>query len=149
MASTRLILLAAATLLVIAGCSLTPAPNEVTLPCQDFNVPFDNSEDSQLVIFNDTNKFLYGLDGTGKLNVSTDGRSVGQLDIGEYVVLTANRGKHKIDLEHWDLFHFSSAHEITVEDRQIFLRVKAKATSNEAVVVDRPVDFNDDFNAAF
>src|SRR5438132_12376195 len=69
----------------LTGC-LTPVKNEVPLAGGDLSVYATKTNETKLVIFNDSNSLLYGLDGSGRINVSLDGKGVAQLNIGRFAI---------------------------------------------------------------
>lgn len=135
-------------LTVLAGCAATPPLTEVLLPPQSISAQPEEGL-IQLVIFNDSNFLMYGLDGSGKINIHQDGQGVGQLRIGQYVILAVAEGLHTIDLLHKDLVNFSSTHEISVGSSQTFVKIYAKVTSNGAEIVPKPENFDLEFSPAY
>ena len=132
-----------------AGCAVAPPAQEVYLPDQDLSSPRENSELSRLVIYNDSNSLMYGLDGSGKINVFLDGKGVGQLSIGQYVMVEVSEGEHTIDLAHKDMAVFKSTHVVEIKGPEEFLKIYAKVTSNGAEIVPAPEDFSQSFKAAY
>lgn len=135
-------------LAILVGCAATPPAREVQLPPQSID---ESSQEGlvQLVIFNDSNSLLYGLDGSGKINIHQNGKGVGQLKIGQYVVLTVKEGSHIIGLLHKDLVNFSSTHTVSVSGSPTYLKIYAKVTSNGAEIVSRPEGFESKFKPAY
>ena len=123
-----------AALAFIAGCSLPPVKNEMPL-VGSFTARAADSNDTKVVIFNESSMVLHGIDNTGRLNVTLDGKGVAQLNIGEYVQVIVPRGKHHVNLEHRDVFMFRSDHEVEFTTAETFLKVRATPVSNEAKVV--------------
>jgi len=123
-----------ASIACIAGCSLTPVKNEMPL-VRSFTARATNSNDTKVVIFNESSMVLHGIDNTGRLNVKLDGKGVARLQIGEYVQVIVPRGKHQVYLEHRDMFMFRSDHELEFTNAETFLQVRATPISNEAKVV--------------
>ena len=135
-------------LAALIGCAATPPVQEVSLPSQSLN-KFPEDGSIQLVIFNDSNTLLYGLDNSGKINIHFDGKGVGQLSIGQYVILSVKEGTHKIDLLHKDIVNMSSTHQVSVSDSPTYLKIHANADSNGAEVVQKPGDFESKFKPAY
>lgn len=84
---------------------------------------------------------MFGIDRTGRLYIDVDKKPMGQLNIGQYVELELEKGKHQINLLHKDIFDFKSTHQIETDDKPTFLRVFAKITSNGIEVVPKPAGF--------
>jgi len=118
----------------LAGCSLPPVKNEMPL-ARSFTARAANSNETKVVIFNQSSMVLHGIDNTGRLNVKLDGKGVAQLNIGEFVQVIVPRGKHQVNLEHRDVFMFRSDHELEFTNAETFLKVRATPVSNEAQVV--------------
>ncbi|MGA2787746.1 MAG: hypothetical protein ABSF60_09480 [Verrucomicrobiota bacterium] len=78
----RILQLAALLLLplLLAGC-LTPVKNEIPLVQGGLSVKASNTNETMLVIFNDSNYLMYGLDGSGRINVKLNGKGVAQIHI--------------------------------------------------------------------
>ncbi|MBU4487934.1 MAG: hypothetical protein KKI13_02565 [Candidatus Omnitrophica bacterium] len=100
-------------------------------------------------MFNDSNFLLYGIDGSRKINISIDGKGVGQLSIGQYVVVETNEGKHMIHLTHKDIADFNSDHVIDIKEPESYLKIYSKTTSNGADLVNKPGAFEAEFRHAY
>jgi hypothetical protein len=127
--------------LLLTGC-LTPVKNELPLaPGSVFEKP-SGTNDTRLVVYNDSNFALFGLDGSGRINVSVDGKGIGLIGIGKYAQVIIPKGKHQVDLVHLDLGLFPSHHDIDLTDPVSFLEIFATPTSNRAFLIsDLPPNF--------
>lgn len=115
----------------LAGCvGLKPPAYEVSLPEQKLLPDEDDENRSHVVIFNSSNSLLYGSDGSGKMNISINGRGVGQLKIGEFLVVELDRGLHKVQLTHQDIFTIESTHTLHTRRRVHYIDVYAQLFSN-------------------
>ena len=132
----------------LVGCAATPPAREVNLPKQSINELLEDTL-IQLVIFNDSNSLMYGLDGSGKINIHHNGKGVGQLKIGQYVILAVKEGSHTIDLLHKDIVNLSSTHQISVSSSPAYLKIYSKVTSNGAELVSKPESFESKFKPAY
>ena len=131
------------------GCAATPIKQEVSLPSQEVGKSPTIASNSRMVIFNDSNSLLYGIDGSGKINVSIDAKGVGQLAIGQYVVIEVASGKHVVSLMHKDIMDFNSSHNIDVSGAEVFFKIYSQMTSNGAGIVDAPKDFPSKYKPAY
>src|SRR6266568_8306392 len=95
--------------LLLTGC-LTPVANEIPLAYDDLSVKPGNTNDTRLVIFNDSNFVLYGLDGSGRINVKLNGKGVAQIHVGYYAQAIVPKGTYQVDLMHRDTADFASRH---------------------------------------
>lgn len=141
------ILLAAliAALPFLAGC-LTPVKNEMPLLSGDLSLKATNATDTKVVIFNDSNRVLFGLDGSGRINVKLDGKGVTQLNIGSYTQLIVPKGSYRVDLTHLDTVTFSSHKQVQFTEPESFLEIHSTPTSNEAKLVPSlPAHFTSDY----
>ena len=147
--SFRIHALATTALLFLLGACSTVAPQqEVTLPSQDIGAnPADGAH--RLVIFNDSSRLLFGLDHSAKINVFLGGRGVGQVDIGQYIIVDVPAGANAIELVRKDLRSFRSTVNVDISGQTTFLRVHAKPASNGAEVIGKPDDFDKKFKAAY
>lgn len=136
--------------LFLIGCAdLKKPPLEIELPSQDWDLLETSENHSKVIIFNSSNKLLYGPDGTGKINISLNEKSIGQLNIGEYLVLELAQGSHTINLLHKDIVLFRSEHEVIITDESKFIKIYAKLTSNGLELVEEPKDFKEKYRNAF
>lgn len=130
---------------LLCGCAAIPVKQEVPLPSQMIGQAPSEEGMVRLVIFNDSDFLLYGLDNSGKINVSINGKGVGRLSIGHYVIVEVSEGKHTVHLEHKDIVDFHSDHVIDIKEAENYLRISAKMTSNKAELVKKPADFEGEF----
>jgi hypothetical protein len=131
--SVQVALLLVATLL-LTGC-LTPIENEIPLAGSDLSVRATGTNDAKLVIFNTSNYLLYGLDGTGRINVKLNGKGVAQLKVGSYAQVIVPRGSYEVGLLHVDRDYYSTQHQIELTEPESYLEIRAIAFSNEARLV--------------
>ena len=136
-------------LAIVYGCAVAPVQQEVQLPSQSLDqiTPVDGK--SVAVIYNASNRLMFGANSTGRMNISIDGKGVGQLAIGEYVIVNLSAGTHKVSLAHRDTLKFSSTHELEASDQLSFVKIYCKVTSNGLEVTERPEEFSDKFTAAY
>jgi hypothetical protein len=131
--------------LLLAGC-LTPVKNEIPLAGGDLSIQATNMNDTKLVIFNDSNFLLYGMDGSGRINVRLNGKGVAQLHIGQYVQVMVPKGTCQVDLLHRDMADLSSQHQIELRDPESFLEIYSTPFANSArLVPSLPPDFEKNF----
>jgi len=133
--------------MLVVGCAITPIQREIILPPQDISKPLSDDTKVRLIMFNNSNRFLYGIDGSGKINLLLDGKGVCRLSIGEYVVVETTPGNHTIDLEHFDLFFFKSSHTISAIEKEHYIQVYATPVSNVAEITTKPLDFETSYGA--
>lgn len=131
------------------ACAATPPEREVLLPSQIIDQPLDDVNKIKLVIFNQSNALLYGVDGSGKINIHLNGKGVGQLQIGQYVILEVDKGRHIIDLLHRDIVNFSSSHELDVSESPSYIKIYSKMTSNGLEKVKAIDGFESKFQVAY
>jgi hypothetical protein len=134
---------------LICGCAALPIKQEIPLPPQVIGQPPSKEGMVRLVIFNNSDFLLYGLDTSGRINVSIDGKGVGQLNIGRYVVVEISEGEHAIDLVRRDIADFHSSHLVDIKEPESYLKIYSKITSNGAELVEKPADFDDKFTAEY
>ena len=131
--------------LFLTGC-LTPVKNEIPLASGSVLEKAANTNDTKLVIFNDSDFLAFGLDGSGRINVKLNGKGVAQIDIGRYAQVIVPKGKYQVDLVHLDMAHFSSRHQIELTDPESFLEIFATPTSNKAFLISKlPPNFDEKF----
>lgn len=136
--SRRLTSLPIAALIVIlatACSSLPPVKNEVPLTGGDLSIQAASTNDTKVVIFNTSNSLMFGIDGSGRINVLLNGKGVTQLNIGQYAQLILPRGNYQLGLVHRDLKDFESQHQVELVNPESFVEVYATVTSNQAKVI--------------
>jgi hypothetical protein len=116
--------------LIFSGCALTPVNPEFVSLGGSLSAKAANPSESKVLIFNNSSKLMFGFDGTGKMNVSMNGKGVASLNIGEYVQIGLPKGKHTMSLVHRDVVEFSSTHEISVENESTYIEIAASVVSN-------------------
>lgn len=94
------------------------------------------ANESKVLFFNNSNKLLFGIDGTGRVGIWINGIGLGVLEIGEYAQVSLPRGRHDIELVHVDVVTFNSKHEIVVGDGPLFVEVFATIVSNDLKTFD-------------
>ena len=128
-------------LLPLTGC-FTPVKNEIPLVIGDLHRIPDSTNDTKLVIFNTSNPVLYGADGSSRINVKLNGKGLGQLNFGQYAEVIMPKGKCRVDMQHLDMFRFSSVRWLDLNDPESFVEIFATPTSNEAKLCpELPPDF--------
>ncbi len=134
---------------LFTGC-LTPVKNEIPLAGGDLSVRATRTNETKLVVFNDSNSLLYGLDGSGRINVTLDGKGLAQMSIGRYAQVITSVGQHEIDLAHFDIGPFRSHHSIELSAPESFLKIYATPVGNEIDLVPvLPQDFEKKFKPIY
>ncbi len=133
--------------ILLFGCAVAPIQREIELLSQDIAQPVSDTSKVRLVLFNNSNRFLYGMDGSGKINVSLDGKGLCRLSIGEYVIVETLPGKHTIDLEHRDMALFKSSCTISADEKINYVQVFATPASNVAEITAKPESFKKSYSA--
>jgi hypothetical protein len=123
--------------LFLTGC-LSPVRNEIPLAKGGLNIKPSNTNEAKLVIFNDSSVVGFGIDGTGRINVRLNGKGVTQLNIGRYTQVIVPKGKYQLDLDHLDMVHFTSKHQIELVQPESFLLISATPVSNKAEMLSVP-----------
>lgn len=121
-------LLAAWFCAVLAGCATPTVNREVPLLGPDLSAVAKTPGNSKVLIYNHSSRLTHLL--TGKVQVRLNGRGVAALEIGEYLQIEVPRGKHALQLSHWDLVSFNSMHELEVDQPSVIVEVQATAVSN-------------------
>jgi len=133
-------------LIFINGCCMAPIKTE--LPLLGSDVALKNSDPGKvkMIIFNNTNNFLFGLDMTGRINIKLDDKAIGGLYIGEYAQLIIPKGKHRIELVHLDMTYFTSYHDLVAEKDPLIVEIWATPVSNALWTLDDlPPNFINNF----
>ena len=134
---------------LLSACGSAAVKPQYAFPSQRTGLAPSHASKSRLVIYNDSNMLLHGMDQTGKINVTLDGKGVGRLFMGEFLVIEVKKGRHRLNLEHTDVVSFKSSHSFNAAGRETFLRVSATITSNSASVVAKPAKFASNFDQAY
>lgn len=135
-------------LTLTSGCAINTVTPEYQLPSQSINAPSEPGR-VRLLLFNDSNRFLYGLDGSGKINVKLAGKNVASLEIGTFVQLFVDPGQYDLLLAHRDMVTFESSHRLAVQGDAMFVKVYSQPVSTDLEILNTmPVDFADQFRPA-
>jgi hypothetical protein len=131
--------------LLFVGC-LTPVRNEIPLVRGGWSAMAGNTNETRLVIFNNSNYLLYGLDGSGRINVRLNGRGVAQIKVGYYAQVMMPKGACRVNLVHRDREDYATEHEVELTGPETFLEIGAISFSNRAKIVSTlPDDFENKF----
>jgi hypothetical protein len=125
------LLYALALLVATSGCMMAPLRPELPLLDDDLSIHSSDPNGVKLVLLNNSNKWMYGLDRTGRVNIWLDGKAVAGPDIGEYVQLQIPKGKHQLELVHLDVTKHRSIHEIDAQTSPLFVELRATPLSNK------------------
>jgi hypothetical protein len=115
---------------LISGCALAPVPRELQTVQESPTVPSNLQGFGKVIFLNEDPRFywqdptllvadavardMWKLAGTGRLNVTINGKGLGQINVGEYIVTMLPFGEHNIQLIHQDVFLFRSNHVLVV-----------------------------------
>lgn len=128
----------------LSGC-LSPVKNEIPL-VSGLAAKSSSTNETKVLLFNDSNQALYGLDGSGRINVWIDGKGVALINVAQYTQVILPKGRHQLDLKHLDIVPFRSKHSLELFEAQIYVKIYATAAGNEIKVVPvLPLDFEQDF----
>ena len=146
--NSRLPLLAITAALVTACSTIHTIHPQVELPAQTLGIVAPPGH-ARVIFFNSSNWVLFGLDGSGKLNIFLADKNLASLEIGTYVQLMLPHGEYDVTIAHLDIATFTSAHILAVTGEEVFVEVFAKTTSNGLEVVEElPADFAEDYRPA-
>lgn len=119
---------------LLAGCMMAPVKPDLPHLQEDMAARSTKPGEVRLVIWNNSDKLLHGLDNTGRVNVWLDGKAAGGPDIGEYIQLQVPRGSYQVKLVHLDLMEFVSQHRLDAVEDPTYVEVRATITSNDLKV---------------
>ena len=136
-------------ILCIAGCSnLTSIKNEIPLASSELTLTTSTPSETKVLLFNSSDVRTFKIDGSGRMNISANGKGIGQLDIGQYLQVILPKGRHRFRLSHRDLQEFESFHELQLQDAESIIEICATATGNRARLrADLPDQFPSSFRA--
>lgn len=119
----------------LSSCALSAVSTQHTVVNTTGEIVNLNSLGNGKVLLYNGAGFFNKIDNTARVNVWIDGLAVGQIRVGEYVVVFLNPGKHTVKIEHIDMVKMRSEHEIEVLGDTKVIEVKPTITSNKATVV--------------
>jgi len=125
------------TVFFMTGCSVVPVTPEFDLPPQDVSLLSEDLAKVHLIIFNDSNRYLYGADRTGKMNVMLDGKNAGTLNTGQYLILIIDKGEHEIGLYHRDILNFRTSHKSDLQKSEQYLKIFVRPVSNGTELLEK------------
>jgi hypothetical protein len=124
----------AAALALLAGCMMAPVRPDLPHLQDAVDARSSRPDEVRLVIWNNSDKLLHGIDNTGRVNVWLNGKAAGGPDIGEYIQLQVPRGQYDVKLVHLDLVEMSSQHRLEALEDPTYVEVRATITSNDLKV---------------
>lgn len=134
MLSSLRILLVTVVAAFLQACAVAPIATEVQLQAGEMQVPQKQAGKTYVLLYNNANKLLYGIDNTARLNVWLDGKGIGGLDIGQYVQMVLPNGEHVLKLLHRDVLDFESTHRIALNGEPLFIEMYPTPVSNSIAV---------------
>ncbi|TLU64665.1 hypothetical protein FE810_11310 [Thalassotalea litorea] len=122
-------------ILALSACSTTPSKPLIGLRNYHYQPDNDSHNKSQVVFFNSSNKILSGPNSSGVMTIHIDGASVGELKIGEYLVVEVKKGEHEIKLIQQGALVKESIHKFKARYDSYYIDVYAQlfSTGFEAV----------------
>jgi hypothetical protein len=115
-------------LLSLCSCGIHTIKPEFNLPDQNLHSNIDKNK-TRVIFFNDSNMVIYGLDGSGKINVKLNGKALGSLKIHNYVQIYLDGGSYDLILAHWDMVTFESKYQINIGGDNVYIQVYSQPTS--------------------
>lgn len=141
--------LALLTLVYTSGCSVPNVKPEFILPSQDIHSAVQPGL-SRIVFFNASNKLLYGLDGSGKINIKINKKDLASLKINDYVQIFLARDDYELYLVHKDVMDFKSNYKLKIDKEEVFVKVYSQPFSTDYKIVDQlPADFKREYRSAY
>jgi hypothetical protein len=132
-------------LVIASGCAINTIIPEYPLPSQSIDARPATGQ-VKVVLFNDSNRFLYGLDGSGKINVILAGKNVASLQIGAYVQIFVDPGEYDLLLAHRDMATFENRYRLRVQGDAVFVKIYSQPISTDFEIVDAlPAEFRPAF----
>jgi hypothetical protein len=126
---------------LLSACAISTLQPAVPLPEQSLDTS-PGPGTTRVVLFNDSDRVLYGLDGSGKINASLDGKGLASVKIGQYLRLDLAPDEYILTLEHRDIVVFKSTHVPRVDQEPVFVKFGCTPTSHSVrVLQNRPADF--------
>jgi hypothetical protein len=129
----KLFLLASISLL-LSSCALRPIGSQYSFIKTDVeNITLDNLGDGKVLFYNGAD-ILHRMDNTARLNIWIQGKPLGQLRGGEYVIIQLNEAEYNVKLHHQDVFNMRSEHKLQINDTVKVVRVEPTLTSNKLTI---------------
>jgi hypothetical protein len=128
--------------LVVNACASVFPEKELDSDNLSIEKPFEYKELNKVIIFNDSSWLLYGYENeAGYIQIKIDGKEIGTLKTGKYLVAALKKGKHTVELLHKDTISFATTHDLEVGSDIQFFQIAAEMTSHKAMLVPRPKNF--------
>lgn len=117
--------------ILLNSCALKPITSEYTFIKKDLeNVELNDLGDGDILIYNGAN-ILHKMDNTARLNIWLDGKPLGQIRPGEYVIINLKNGIHYFKVLHIDVVNMRSEHEVEINSETKVIKIKPNITSNK------------------
>ena len=134
--------------MMLAACASPRITPQTKLPGQRLTESTPGQK-SRVVFFNSSNRAMYGVDKSGRIDIYIDGAALATVDIGEYVQTFLPKGDHQVELRHRDMVWMKSTHRLDVDREAEWVRVYCQVFSNGFQVTHQPPpNFAADFRPA-
>ena len=127
---------------LLYSCATLPPRQAVQLPSQDITTQAPQGK-NRVVFFNDSGFLNYF-----PVQITIDGKYMGQIRKREYMQLFLPKGTYKVKLLHNDLFSIKSNHTINITDNS-YLEIKSGPIDHDLTIKDKPSNFDADFRYAY
>lgn len=136
-------------LVLTSGCAIKTIISEYPLPSQSIDARPATGQ-VKVLFFNDSNRFLYSQDGSGKINIFLAGKNVASLQPATYIQLFTEPGQYDLVLVHGDIATFESKHRLSIQGDAVFVKVYSQPISTDFDIVNvLPADFTSNFRPIF
>ena len=114
---------------LISACGIGAIRPSLPLPAQHIEAE-SRPGTSRVILFNESDATLYGLDGSGKVNAFLGGENLATIKIGQYVQVDLEPNDYILTLKHLDIVTFTSTHVLKVRDAPLFVKFSCTPTSH-------------------
>lgn len=108
--------------------------NNKTSDVSTSNAKVDELGNGNILIYNAAKGLYKNKLNTGRISIWINEKLLGHVDPQQYIIVTLEKGKHRVKLLHVDVFNIDSEHDIEITDKTKIVQVKPTAFSNRLQV---------------
>jgi len=106
-------------------------------------VKVNRDQYSKIIFYNNTNLALYPSSSAIGIGIFIDGKYVTKLKWRRYIELYVEKGSHKLELYHWDVFKFTDNYNMKFDNDEYAIELYCKPVSNGYIITNQlPMDFH-------
>ncbi len=128
-----------------SSCSLKAIPSEIPYVILDKNSVNLNSLGNGKILFYNYGYYCPTIEcgRTTKLNIKINGRSLGQINYGEFFIVEIENGEYEFQLMHKDVINIKSTIKVVIDEKTKIIQAIPRPLSNSIKITNEiPAEFH-------